>query len=133
VQIAHPWHDDPESIRKPATRPYEAVEFDGHKIDVRLTLRIDDPFGFETLLVLHRIWILLLLDVATRAVIGYALALGLRARGKRWTSGGTLKILKSAVCRVSIRLGTGCGFFEVIEFVCDPRRYWICDRRRRIG
>ncbi len=34
------------------------------------------PFGFETLLVLHRIWILLLLDVATRAVIGHALALG---------------------------------------------------------
>jgi len=43
---------------------------------VRLTLRIDDPFGFETLLVLHRVWILLLLDVATRAVIGYALAMG---------------------------------------------------------
>ncbi|MGB8419266.1 hypothetical protein [Paraburkholderia sp.] len=74
-QIGHRWRDDPEAVRKPATRPYEAVEFDGHKIDVRLTLRIDDPFGFETLLVLHRIWILLL-DVATRAVIGYALALG---------------------------------------------------------
>ncbi|KWO65877.1 hypothetical protein [Burkholderia ubonensis] len=52
------------------------VEYDGHKIDVRLTLHIDDPFGFETLLVLHRIWILLLLDTASRAVIGYTLALG---------------------------------------------------------
>ena len=75
-QIGHRWSDDPEEVRKPATRPYEAVEFDGHKIDVCLTLRIDDPFGFETLLVLHRIWILLVLDVATRAVIGYSLALG---------------------------------------------------------
>ncbi|WP_232455869.1 hypothetical protein [Burkholderia ubonensis] len=75
-QIGHRWIDDPQAVRKPATRPYEAVEFDGHKIDVRLTLRIDDPFGFETLLVLHRIWILPLLDVATRAVIGYALAVG---------------------------------------------------------
>jgi transposase InsO family protein len=52
------------------------VEFDGHKLDVRLTLRIDDPFGFETLLVMHRIWVLVLLDVASRAVIGYALAPG---------------------------------------------------------
>lgn len=75
-QIGHRWSDDPAAIRKPATRPFEAVEFDGHKIDVRLTLRIDDPFGFETLLVLHRIWILLLLDVASRAVIGFTLALG---------------------------------------------------------
>ncbi|WP_350357378.1 hypothetical protein [Paraburkholderia fungorum] len=75
-QIGHRWRDDPETVRKPATRPYEVVEFDGHKVDVRLTLRIDDPFGFETLLVLHRIWILLLLDVATRAVIGFTLALG---------------------------------------------------------
>jgi len=71
---------------------------------VRLTLRIDDPFGFETLLVLHRIWILLVLDVATRAVIGYALALGLRAREKRWTSAGALKILESPACVVSIKL-----------------------------
>ncbi|CAE6956294.1 hypothetical protein [Paraburkholderia domus] len=104
-QISHRWNDDPEAVRKPATRPFEAVEFDGHKIDVRLTLRIDDPFGFETLLVLHRIWILLVLDVVTRAVIGYSLALGLRAREKRWTSSRALKILESADCGMSIRLG----------------------------
>ncbi|MDR3099274.1 MAG: hypothetical protein LBV73_19650 [Paraburkholderia sp.] len=75
-QIAHAWQTDPAEVRRTAAYPYEVVDFDGHKLDVRLTLRIDDPFGFETLLVLHRIWILLLLDVASRAVIGYALALG---------------------------------------------------------
>lgn len=52
------------------------VEFDGHKIDLRQTLRIDDPLGFETLLVLKRVWILVLLDVATLAVLEYSLALG---------------------------------------------------------
>jgi len=67
---------EPGVVERVATWPYEVVEFDGHKIDLRLTLRIDDPFGFETLLVLHRIWILVLFDVASRAVIGYALALG---------------------------------------------------------
>lgn len=59
-----------------ATRLFEVVEFDGHKIDLRLTIKIKDPFGYETLLEMHRIWILVLLDVFTRAVIGYSLALG---------------------------------------------------------
>lgn len=59
----------------PATRAFEVVEFDGHKIDLRVTVRVIDPFGFETLLELTRIWILVLLDVASRAVIGYKLAL----------------------------------------------------------
>lgn len=59
----------------PATRAYEVVEFDGHKIDLRVTVRVTDPFGFDTLLELTRIWILVLLDVASRAVIGYKVAL----------------------------------------------------------
>lgn len=58
-----------------ATRAFEVVEFDGHKIDLRVTVRVIDPFGFETLLELTRIWILVLLDVASRAVIGYKIAL----------------------------------------------------------
>lgn len=58
-----------------ATRAWEVVEFDGHKLDLRITVRVMDPLGFETLLELTRIWILVLLDVASRAVIGYKLAL----------------------------------------------------------
>jgi hypothetical protein len=61
--------------RRPATRAFEVVEFDGHKIDLRITVRVIDPFGFKTLLELTRIWILVLLDVASRAVIGYKIAL----------------------------------------------------------
>lgn len=60
----------------PALSPFEVVEFDGHKIDLRLTIRVPDPFGLETLLELSRIWILVVLDVASRAVLGYALANG---------------------------------------------------------
>jgi hypothetical protein len=76
TQIAHAWTDGVEHVRKPSVGPYDVIGFDGHKIDLRVTLRIDDPLGFETLLVLQRIWILVLLCVATRAVIGYSLALG---------------------------------------------------------
>ena len=66
-----------ERGQSPATtRPFEVVEFDGHKMDIRLTVRMVDPFGMEQTLELHRIWILVLLDVYTRAVIGYHIALG---------------------------------------------------------
>jgi putative transposase len=41
-----------------ALNPFDIVQFDGHKIDVRLTLRVPDPFGMETVFELHRIWIL---------------------------------------------------------------------------
>lgn len=59
-----------------ATRAFQVVEFDGHKIDLRLTVKLKDPFGLEQCLELHRIWILVLLDVYSRSVIGYTLALG---------------------------------------------------------
>lgn len=67
----------PENMEQapPATRAFEVVEFDGHKIDLRVTLRITDPLGFEHLVELTRIWILVVLDIASRAVIGYKLAL----------------------------------------------------------
>ena len=59
-----------------STRPYEVVEFDGHKIDLRLTLKVIDPFGLETRLELGRIWILVVLEILTGSVLGYALAYG---------------------------------------------------------
>lgn len=67
----------PENMEQapPATRAFEVVEFDGHKIDLRITLRYTDPLGFEHLVELTRIWILVVLDIASRAVIGYKLAL----------------------------------------------------------
>jgi putative transposase len=56
--------------------PYKLVQFDGHKIDIRITLVVPDPFGLETIVEMRRIWILVVVDVASRAVLGYHLALG---------------------------------------------------------
>ncbi|MGF6265330.1 putative transposase [Paraburkholderia youngii] len=124
-QIDHAWQADLANVRKPATYPYEVVEFDGHKLDVRLTLRIDDPFGFETLLVLHRIWILLLLDVASRAVIGYAIS-----PGREYNRDDVAQALRSALMPhrsretmiPALRVRQGGGFpSEVI-----PETAWAC-------
>ncbi|WP_243860181.1 MULTISPECIES: hypothetical protein [Burkholderia] len=124
-QVRHQWRDDPSAVRKPATYPYDVVEFDGHKIDVRLTLRIDDPFGFETLLVLHRIWVLLLLDTASRAVIGYGLALG-REYNKDDVAAALQATLTPHRPRESkipaLRIRPGGGFPSTVI----PQTAWAC-------
>jgi putative transposase len=88
-----------------AIRPYQVVEFDGHKLDVRLKIVVSDPLGFAHEFEIERMWLLAIIDVCTRTVLGYHLVIALRAREKRWTSAGPLKILESAVRGVSIRLG----------------------------
>jgi transposase InsO family protein len=57
------------------TRPYQAVEFDGHRLDIRLSVSFPDPFGFHQTLEVNRIWILVVIDIFTRATLGYHLAL----------------------------------------------------------
>jgi hypothetical protein len=88
-----------------ATRPYQVVEFDGHRLDIRLKVVVRDPLGFEHEFEMERVWLLVIIDVCTRVVLAYHLVIAIRAREKRWTSGGALKIQDSADCGVSIRLG----------------------------
>ena len=54
-----------------AMYPYQVVEFDGHRLDVRLKIVIRDPLGFEQEFEIERIWLLVIIDVCTRAVLGY--------------------------------------------------------------
>jgi putative transposase len=58
------------------TQPLEVVEFDGHRLDLRLKIVVRDPLGSEHELEIERIWILVILDVYTRTVLGYHLCLG---------------------------------------------------------
>ncbi|EKS72786.1 integrase catalytic region [Burkholderia sp. SJ98] len=58
-----------------ATRPYQVVEFDGHRLDVRLKVVVRDPLGFEHEFEMERVWLLVIIDVCTRVVLGYHLVL----------------------------------------------------------
>ncbi|AKJ29432.1 hypothetical protein [Caldimonas brevitalea] len=58
-----------------AALPFDVIRFDAHGLDVRFTLRFTDSCGMDSVLELTRIFILVCLDVATRAVVGYHLAL----------------------------------------------------------
>ena len=59
----------------PVVAPYELVQFDGHRIDAVFTVRVPDPAGDPVDLPLARPWLLVLIDSASRAVLGYSLSL----------------------------------------------------------
>lgn len=56
--------------------PLKVVQFDGHKIDALLTVTFKNAYGDDVTEVMKRIWLLLLIiDEATRVVLGYHLCL----------------------------------------------------------
>ena len=55
--------------------PYRRVQLDAHPIDQILNVRMVDPQGNDQDLPLSRIWLLAMVDVASRAVLGYSLSL----------------------------------------------------------
>jgi hypothetical protein len=60
----------PGAAGRGAIRPNQVVEFDGHRLDVRLKIVIRDPLGFEQEFEIERIWLQVIIDVCTRAVLG---------------------------------------------------------------
>lgn len=61
-----------DSIQATAV-PYESVQFDAHRLDVIITIRVTDADGTKRSVPLARLWLLLLIDVASRAVLGYSI------------------------------------------------------------
>ena len=55
--------------------PYQRVQFDGHRIDTAIAVVFKTPEGDEVVEVMYRIWLLVIIDVATRAILGHHLCL----------------------------------------------------------
>ena len=60
---------------RPVRDPFDTVEFDAHKIDLRLKILDQDPYGDEHVIEIERVWLLAVIDVCTRAILGYTLCL----------------------------------------------------------
>lgn len=73
-------------------RPFERVQFDGHLIDAMFTISFFTPEGDEITEVIDRIWILTIIDVATRAVVGYHISLN-----KEYNSFDVLRCIRNAI------------------------------------
>ncbi len=58
-----------------ALRAFDTVEFDAHKMDLRLKVVDVDPAGGEQVWEIGRVWLLAVIDVATRCILGWTLSL----------------------------------------------------------
>jgi len=72
--------------------PYECVYFDGHKIDLLLSITFKNAFGDDVVETMRRIWLLLIMDDATRAVLGHHLCLNVE-----YSSNDVLHCIKKTV------------------------------------
>ncbi|WP_339816309.1 hypothetical protein MKZ15_11870 [Paenibacillus sp. FSL R7-0216] len=55
--------------------PYQKVQFDAHRIDGFFVINLKTPEEDDVTVVLDRFWILTIIDVATRIILGYAISL----------------------------------------------------------
>lgn len=74
------------------TRPYHRVQFDGHKIDAIFTITFTTPEGDTITEVMDRIWLLLIVDVATRAILGHYLSFN-----KEYNSEDVLHCIRNSI------------------------------------
>jgi putative transposase len=72
--------------------PYQRAELDGHRFDAYFVIEIRYPNGEVCVLHLERIWILVIRDCGSRAVLGYHIVLK-----KEYTSEDVLTCLENAI------------------------------------
>lgn len=64
-----------DGTRRPPLAPFERVECDAHKLDARMVVLVPSPHGGTEPRMIHRLWVVVLIEVASRAVLGYHLSL----------------------------------------------------------
>lgn len=61
---------------RPALALFERVECDAHLLDQGLSIMVRHPNGHYVARRLHRLWVVVLMEVRSRSVLGYSLSLG---------------------------------------------------------
>lgn len=64
-----------DGTNRPDLRLFERVECDAHKLDIRMVVMVPSPHGGYEPRKIYRLWVIVLIEVTTRAVLGYYLSL----------------------------------------------------------
>lgn len=83
-----------DGVDRPVLKVFERVEMDAHKIDGRFCVLFAQQDGDWTPKIVHRIWVIVLIEIVSRAVIGYLLSVN-----REVTANDTLRAIKSALTR----------------------------------
>ncbi|MBS0457912.1 MAG: hypothetical protein JSS44_11340 [Proteobacteria bacterium] len=57
-------------------KPFDRIEGDGHKTDVKWRAQVTTPDGHWVARLIHGLWIIVLLDVASRAIVAWVIVVG---------------------------------------------------------
>lgn len=63
-----------DGVDRPIKEIFERVEMDAHKLDGRFCVMLPQPSGGYLAKIVHRIWVLVILEVVSKAVLGYHLS-----------------------------------------------------------
>ncbi|WP_238651774.1 hypothetical protein [Paenibacillus piscarius] len=106
-------------------RPYQRVQFDGHRIDAMFTITYKTPEGDWVTDTIERIWLLAIIDVATRTILGYHISLN-----KEYTQFDVLQCIKKAIMPYTKRTLTidGLQYLPSGGFPSSviPQTEWAC-------
>ena len=69
-----------DGSKRPVVRPYQRVECDAHKIDAIFCILIPSIFGNLIPHVVKRLWVIVIKEIISRAVLGYHLSLNRECR-----------------------------------------------------
>ena len=83
-----------DGVDRPQLAPFQRVEMDAHKLDCRLCIMIPQLDGGWVPKIIHRLWIIVVLEVRSRAVLGYYLSMR-----REVSKDDVLRALKSALTR----------------------------------
>lgn len=64
-----------DGTERPITAPYDRVECDAHHIDAIFCILIPTQFGEVIPKVIHRLWVIVIQEVTSRAILGYHLSI----------------------------------------------------------
>ena len=63
-----------DGVDRPTFKPFGRVEMDAHKLDGRFCVLLPAPGGGWVPRIVHRLWVIVMVEVISRAVIGYYLS-----------------------------------------------------------
>lgn len=87
-----------DGVDRPPIRLFQRVECDAHKIDARMVVMVPTPHGGYEPRTIHRLWVIVIIEVVSRAVLGYHLSLH-----RECSAEDVLRAIKCALTRWSPR------------------------------
>jgi hypothetical protein len=103
-----------DGVDRPVQNAFKRVEMDAHKLDGRFCVLIPQIDGGHRAKIVHRIWVIVILEVVSRAVLGYHLSFG-----REVSKEDVMRTIKKALTRWYQRT-LACGETKYAEGAALP-------------